>query len=128
MIRGASGRPLWIAASGLLLLVNAGGAALAHAKLVSSSPAANQAVTPAPTSLTLKFSESIEVRFAQVTLSDASGTAVKTGAVTQDPDDRAMLIVPLAAPLAAGQYTVSWQIVAADGHKTKGTYHFISEK
>lgn len=127
MIRGASARPLWIAASGLLLLVGAGGEALAHAKLVSSSPAANQTVTP-PTSLTLKFSESIEVRFAQVTLSDASGTAVKTGAVTQDPGDRAILIVPLAAPLAGGQYTVSWQIVAADGHKTKGTYHFISEK
>ena len=49
-------------------------------------------------------------------------------AVTQDPGDRAILIVPLAAPLADGQYTVSWQIVAADGHKTKGTYHFISEK
>ena len=124
MIRGASARPLWIAASGLLLLVGAGGEALAHAKLVSSSPAANQTVTPPPTSLTLKFSESIEVRFAQVTLSDAGGTAVKTGSVTQDPGDRAILIVPL----ADGQYTVSWQIVAADGHKTKGTYHFISEK
>jgi len=124
MIRGASARPSWIAASGLLLLVGAGGEALAHAKLVSSSPAANQTVTPPPTSLTLKFSESIEVRFAQVTLSDAGGTAVKTGSVTQDPGDRAILIVPL----ADGQYTVSWQIVAADGHKTKGTYHFISEK
>jgi copper resistance protein C len=128
MTRRASALPSLIVASGFFALLGAGGEALAHAKLVSSSPAANQTVTPPPTSLTLKFSESIEVRFAQVTLSDASGTAVKTGSVTQDPGDRAILIVPLAAPLADGQYTVSWQVVAADGHKTKGTYHFISEK
>jgi copper resistance protein C len=128
MIRRASARRSLIAASGFLVLLGADGEALAHAKLVSASPAANQTVRPPPTSLTLKFSESIEIKFVQVKLSDASGTTVKTGSVTQDPVDRAVLIVPLAASLPEGQYTVSWQVVAADGHKTKGTYHFISEK
>jgi copper resistance protein C len=128
MTRRASALRSSIAASGFLLLLGAGGEALAHAKLVSSSPAANQTVTPPPTSLTLTFSESIEIKFVQVKLSDANGTTVKTGSVTQDATDRAVLIVPLTAPLGDGRYTVSWQVVAADGHKTKGTYRFISKK
>ena len=128
MTRGASARRLSIAASAFLLLLGAGGAALAHAKLVSSSPAANVTVSPPPISLTLKFSESIEIKFAQVKLSDASGAAVATGSPIQDPADQGVLIVRLAAPLADGRYTVSWQVVAADGHKTKGTYHFNAKK
>jgi copper resistance protein C len=128
MTRRASVLRSSIAVSGFLLLFGAGGEALAHAKLVSSSPAAKQEATPPPTSLMLKFSESIEIKFVQVKLSDASGTTVKTGPVTQDPADQTVVIVPLPALLADGEYTVSWQVVAADGHKTKGTYRFICKK
>jgi hypothetical protein len=45
-----------------------------------------------------------------------------------DPSDKATLIVPLAAPLTDGKYMVSWQVVAADGHKTKGSYSFEAKK
>jgi copper resistance protein C len=128
MTRGVSAWRVSIAALAFLLLVGAGGEAFAHAKLVSSNPAANATVTPPPISLILKFSESIEIKFAQVRLSDASGAVVATGSPTQDPADRGVVIVEVSAPLTDGRYTVSWQVVAADGHKTKGTYHFNAKK
>ena len=43
-----------------------------------------------------------------------------------DASDNALLIVPLAAPLSDGKYTVDWQAVGKDGHKTKGSYSFTA--
>jgi methionine-rich copper-binding protein CopC len=34
--------------------------------------------------------------------------------------------VPLAATVPDGKYTVDWQAVSVDGHKTKGTNGFES--
>jgi methionine-rich copper-binding protein CopC len=34
------------------------------------------------------------------------------------------LTVPLTAPLTAGTYAVAWHALAADGHKSTGTYDF----
>jgi methionine-rich copper-binding protein CopC len=120
-------RPL-IAAFGVLLCLGAGGQALAHAKLVAARPAEGQTATPPPSELKLKFSEAVEVKFAQVTVIGPDSKAVKTGALALDPSDETTLIVPLAAPLADGRYMVSWQVVAADGHKTKGSYRFEVKK
>jgi methionine-rich copper-binding protein CopC len=88
--------------------------AFAHAELVSSSPPANGMAMPPPTELTLKFSEGI--------------AAVKTGPLKIDANDATLLIVPLASPLLDGEYTVNWQALAKDGHKTKGHYTFSSMK
>jgi len=102
--------------------------ALAHAQLVSSTPAANEMAIPPPTELRLKFSEGVELKFTKVTLTGPGSKAVKTGPAKLDPSDSSLLIVPLASPPADGQYTVNWQAVAKDGHKTKGSYSFTSMK
>jgi methionine-rich copper-binding protein CopC len=125
--RRSASRPL-IAAFGVLLCLGAGGEARAHARLVAARPAENRTATPPPTGLALKFSEAIEREFAQVTVSGSDGKPVKTGAVALDPNDKATLIVTFAAPLADGSYLVSWQVVAADGHRTKGSYRFAAKK
>ena len=128
MARRRSARGLSIAVFGVLLCLGAGGHALAHAKLVSADPAESKTATPPPSELQLKFSEAIELSFAQVKVTGADGKAVKTGRLALDPSDKATLIVPFAAPLADGKYMVSWQVVAGDGHKTKGSYSFEAKK
>ena len=100
--------------------------ALAHAKLVSASPAANEIAMPPPSELRLKFSEGIEIKFAKVKLTGPDKKEVKTGTPKLDEGDKTTLIIPLATPLVDGNYTVTWQVVSTDTHKTKGSYSFQS--
>ncbi|MEF3090384.1 CopC domain-containing protein YobA [Raoultella scottii] len=104
------------------LLVSAG--AFAHAHLQQQTPAADSTVSASPQALTLSFSEGIETRFSGVTLNGPQQKAVATGKLALSDDNKAQLIVPLAQPLTAGEYTVDWHVVSVDGHKTKGQYHF----
>jgi methionine-rich copper-binding protein CopC len=114
------------AAAGLVLSLGLPGQADAHARLVTATPAANAMAMPAPTELRLKFSEGLELKFAKVTVTGPDKRAVATGPAKLAPDDETALIVPLPAPLAEGKYEVEWQVVAKDGHKTKGAYGFTS--
>jgi methionine-rich copper-binding protein CopC len=98
--------------------------AMAHAHLKVEVPAHDAVVASAPTSLRLEFSEALELEFSGVTLSDASGKSVATGAAALAPDSNMVLLVPLSGRLAPGAYTVAWHALSRDGHKTKGSYSF----
>lgn len=97
--------------------------ALAHAHLLAETPTA-EATTASPGSLTLSFSEGVELRFTTVEVKDVTGSAVKTGPNRLAPGNPKMLLVPVAGKLGPGRYTVEWRAVATDGHKTQGTYGF----
>ena len=103
----------------LVALVAASAAALAHATLVSSVPAAGSKVSPSPTELRLTFSELIDVVSAKLT--GRGGKVVPTGAVRADD---AVLVIPLKAPLPPGVYQVNWQVMSTDGHKRGGRLSF----
>ena len=110
-------------------LALAAGPAFAHAKLLSEVPAAVDAATPAPTpapltELRLVFSESLNLAFSKLKLTDAAGKEVTLGALALDPKDDKTLLAPLTGALPVGDYTVVWSAVSADGHKTTGTYTF----
>jgi copper resistance protein C len=100
------------------------GPVLAHAQLVSETPAANAVLTSAPTSLTLKFSEAVELKFTGVAITGADKSAVATDAASLDPKDASTFIVPLKGTLASGKYLVQWHALARDGHKTNGSFSF----
>ena len=76
-----------------------------------------------PTALSLKFSESVVLKFTGVTLTGPSG-AVSLGAASLDPKDGSVLVVPLPPSLPAGGYAVAWHALSSDGHKTTGSYSF----
>ena len=97
--------------------------ALAHAHLQAETPMAD-ATTASPGSLTLSFSEGLELRFTTVVVKDPNGSAVMTGPNRLAPGNPKMLLVPVAGKLGPGRYTVDWRAVATDGHKTQGTYGF----
>jgi methionine-rich copper-binding protein CopC len=124
----STGVRLYIPVAALLLSLALPATALAHAKLVSATPAASSMAMPPPTELRRKFSEGIEIKFTKVKVTGPDKKAVETGTAKLDPGDNTVLIVPLSGPLPDGKYTVDWQAVSVDGHKTKGSYGFESMK
>ncbi|MEY0231069.1 copper homeostasis periplasmic binding protein CopC [Providencia manganoxydans] len=98
--------------------------AFAHAHLKDQLPAEGAAVEQTPESITLNFSEGIEVNFVKVKVTGPNDNVVKTGKPELDPNNDTKVIVPIESKLAAGKYDVNWSVVSVDGHKTKGEYSF----
>ena len=118
-------RVITVAAFGIVVLVTMAMPAFAHAHLVSSVPAADASLPVAPLALVLHFTERVEPGFTGVTLKDDGGLVISTGATTPDIADPTTITVPVKAHLAPGHYLVAWHALAADGHKTNGTYGFV---
>lgn len=104
-----------------LFVLGAAAPALAHAHLTGSEPA-DKAEVAAPTTLTLSFSEGLEIAFSGVEIDGPSGPV--SGVSAALGADGKTLLVTLPAPLPAGAYTVVWHALASDGHKTTGSYGF----
>ena len=94
----------------------------AHARLVRSSPAANDSLAVAPTSLSLWFSEKPEVRFTSIQLLDAAGASIPLGQPVSIAENGVSLTI--ARGLEPGAYSVVWRTAASDGHPTNGKFSF----
>lgn len=100
------------------------GTALAHAELVTSTPAAGDVVATSPTEIRLVFSETIDGAYTRLDLLDPLGHTIASGIGAPDPTDPYTLVAPV-GPLADGLYTVDWQALSsADGHRTSGFFTF----
>jgi len=95
--------------------------ASAHAQLLESDPPDGEQLDEAPASVELTFNEHIEQIGSQVVITDADGNEVQDGdpliegpALTQD----------LLEERPAGEYTVQWRVVSADGHPVSGEFTF----
>jgi methionine-rich copper-binding protein CopC len=95
--------------------------ASAHAVLVEAKPAANGSVAGPDVSVELRFNSRIDSVRSQLTL------------VLPDQTLRAISLQPSANPatldahitgLGAGEYRLRWQVLAADGHITRGEVPF----
>lgn len=102
--------------------------AMAHPRLLSSSPAANASVAK-PAVITLGFSETLVAPLTGIELT-MTGTPVmaKHGPVpisgfTTKVTGK-VLTVRLARPLATGTYVLKWHAVAADQHRIEGNFSF----
>jgi methionine-rich copper-binding protein CopC len=93
---------------------------MAHAKLLSSSPANNAHLSEAPKTLTLNFSE--DAQLAVLKLVGAGKEIPLALDKSAKPSRSFTLTLPALAP---GDYTVQWTALAADdGHITKGSFAF----
>ncbi|HZZ36937.1 MAG TPA: copper homeostasis periplasmic binding protein CopC [Caulobacteraceae bacterium] len=113
-------RPFLLALCTILLA----GQAQAHAQLQRAEPRVGSTTATAPKALRLWFSEGVEPAFSRVVLIRADGRAVPVGRLSIDPGDRALVIVPVLAPLAAGSYRVRWRVISVDSHTTQGEFVF----
>ena len=98
-------------------------AAAAHAALVRTSPTASHVLDSAPRRVSLAYSESVEPRFAIVSVTDASGRQLRAGAPRRSREDPDRIDVPLER-LQKGWYLVFWRVVSADGHPVRGAFTF----
>ena len=92
--------------------------AFAHARLVSSDPAANARIK-APGQIKLQFSENLEPAFSSASLVDSAG---KTVPVSKSVGSQTITLLPLA--LKPGAYKVTWQSVGQDTHRLTGSFGF----
>ncbi len=103
--------------------------ALAHARLVRSSPASQAEVTAPPERVELWFSELLEDGFNSVEvvpvaeLAARPRTSLAQGAPAVDRGDRTRMVVPVQR-LGPGHYAVEWRVLSRDGHTATGRLTF----
>ena len=102
--------------------------ALAHPRLLSSSPAANATVAQ-PTRLTLSFSENLLVPLSGIDLTMTGMPGMADHAPMpikgfKTAVDGKTMSVTLPRALPTGSYDLDWHVVGADHHKIAGKYSF----
>lgn len=95
----------------------------AHAFLDHASPAVGSAVSTAPATVTMWFTQQLEPAFTTATVTDQAGNRVDTGPAQVDPNDPTELRVSL-KKLPNGTYTVAWHALSVDTHTTTGHFTF----
>ncbi|QIA26483.1 copper resistance protein CopC [Thermaerobacter sp. PB12/4term] len=88
---------------------------------MASFPKENERLTEAPETLWVRFTEPIETGVSTLRLLDAAGQEVAGTRQSAEGDRGLRLSVP---PLAPGDYTLEWKVLAQDGHVTQGTIRF----
>lgn len=106
---------------GLLALTPA--LALAHGKLLSSTPTAGSRMAAAPREVALTFSEPVELAVSRVQLLGANGRAIALAKPVLAEAGRTVR-AGIPTTLAAGTYTVSWRVAGRDGHPVAGKFRF----
>ena len=105
----------------LLALVLGSMAARAHAIVVSSQPAADAVVHGATTEAVVRFNSRIDRERSRLLLIRADGSSTTLDLKeTQNPDTLAATL----AGLVPGTYRLRWQVLAIDGHITRGDIPF----
>ena len=110
------------AGAGLLLwLAAATGPADAHAIVIQSTPAADAVVTGPDVTVELRFNSRIDHPRSRLTLylPDGGGRPL-----SQIPGTAPDVIDAKAVGLAPGAYRLRWQVLAIDGHITRGDISF----
>ncbi|HEY6385471.1 MAG TPA: copper resistance CopC family protein [Candidatus Acidoferrum sp.] len=96
--------------------------AVAHAILLESSPSINTTVAGPSIPVKLRFNVRIDATRSRLTLvkPDASTQSL---AITKDaPADT---LASQAEGLSPGEYRIRWQVLASDGHITRGEIPFL---
>lgn len=108
----------------LLLGLATAPAALAHNTLISSSPEADEEIDSAPDEVTLTFSGEVQAA------GDSANTILVTGPDDQTYEEGEVRVdgetasVDLRPLEAAGEHTIAYRIVSADGHPVEDEFGF----
>jgi copper resistance protein C len=95
--------------------------ALAHAVLVSAQPAENSTVAGPDVAVLLKYNSRVDVEHSMLTLLAPDG---KVGKVAIRSEPTPGLLSAKLTGLVKGAYELRWQVLAIDGHVTRGKLLF----
>ncbi len=96
-------------------------AAWAHAVLVHSSPAVNATVDGPDVAVEIKFSSRVDGARSTMLLSTSDGKSKPLAIEHQSSPDTLTTHV---THLDSGKYSIQWQVLATDGHVTRGEIPF----
>src|SRR3981081_1487946 len=99
-------------------------AALAHAVLVSSQPAVNSTVSGTEVAVLLKYNSRVDMEHSTLTLLDPDGREEKD---TIESETSPGVMSANVNELVKGAYVLRWQVLATDGHITRGKVPFRVE-
>ena len=106
----------------LLLASASASVAFAHAILVKSTPAANEAVVGPNVVVALIFNSKVDRARSTITLEGPNHLSSKMQVESHAPSP-AELTAKI-SNLTAGSYKLRWQVLAVDGHITRGEIPF----
>lgn len=113
-----------LAAAAILAGSAAGAAApaFAHAVIVSANPTADQHVAPGEVAVRIEFNARIDkARSRLQVMAPAGGKADMPIDRAGDPN----VVAGTTADLTPGAYVLRWQVLAIDGHITRGDIPFV---
>ena len=93
--------------------------ALAHAVLIDSTPAPNGHVPAGALAIKFRYNSRIDAPRSKLTLVRADGSDTRLQSHGEGPD-----LLDADVTLTPGQYTLRWQVLAIDGHITRGDVPF----
>jgi copper resistance protein C len=105
----------------LACLIGSGHFAIAHAVLVEATPAADSAIAGPDVAVRLRFNVRIDRSRSRLTLALPDG---KTTVLKITEEGARDTLSARATGLGPGAYHLRWQVLAADGHITRGDIPF----
>lgn len=93
----------------------------AHAVLLSAIPGVSQVMSGPDVPMTLRFNTRVDARRSTLVLVAPDGHQQSLHIVENSSPDK---LVSEAKGLKAGAYVLLWQVLATDGHITRGEVHF----
>lgn len=96
--------------------------AQAHAIIVSAVPAAGATVAGPDIDLVFTFNVRIDISRSKLTLTAPDGTSSD---ISIRANDSPAVLAGHLTGLQAGAYSVRWQVLATDGHITRGDINFM---
>ncbi len=96
-------------------------AASAHAVLLESTPSLKGTVAGPEVPIKLRFNVRIDASRSRLTLVGPPGSTQALEISKESPEDA---LVAHAAGLLPGEYLLRWQVLASDGHITRGEIPF----
>jgi methionine-rich copper-binding protein CopC len=110
-----------LAMSALVAMLPAARRVESHAVLVESSPATNGRVEGPDAAIKLRFNVRIDTKRSRLTLVRPDGSTLPLELAKAES---AQLLVSEVKGLVPGEYRLQWQVLASDGHLTRGEIPF----
>ena len=96
--------------------------AWAHAVIVSASPTANEQVAPGQLPVRIEFNSRIDKARSRLQVTAQAGD--KTDVLIDQAGDP-NVVAGTTGALSPGAYVLRWQVLAVDGHITRGDIPFV---
>jgi copper resistance protein C len=93
----------------------------AHAVIVESTPAVGATISAGDADVALHYNSRIDHQRSRLTLISGEGTSQLLAII---PDSAPDIVAAKIPNLAQGQYRLRWQVLAIDGHLTRGDIPF----